>query len=78
MGPQPCKCKVGKEGGGSDPEWGMVSRVLERVAAGHSPELPVCCGDVAAQQPPRSRSSKCVATFLGFIFFISFQEMGWR
>lgn len=33
-------------------------------------ELPVWCGDVAAQQPPRSRSSKCVAIFLGFIFLL--------
>lgn len=70
IGPQPCRGKEGKEGGGSDPEWGMVSRVLERTAAGHSLELPVWCGDVAAQQPPRSRSRKCVATFLGFIFFL--------
>lgn len=28
------------------------------------------CGDVTAQQPPRSRSRKCVATFLRFIFLL--------
>lgn len=70
MGPQPCKGKEGREGGGSDPEWGMGSRVPERTAAGHSLELPAWCGDVAAQKPPRSKSSKCGATFLGFIFLL--------
>lgn len=53
--------------------WSQSKRLL-----GCTLELPAWCGDVTAQQPPRSRRSKCVATFLGLFFFISFQEMGWR